>query len=86
MSGLLLKPVAYAGFFKGGGSKVTSKICSQSILWQMNDLVQRQKMKSKFTVRNANKTFQTKNNQALMIKHTSILNIIRFAIERSTKN
>ena len=70
----------------GGVSKVTSKICSQSILWQMNDLVQCQKMKSKFAVRNANKTFQTKNNQALMIKHTSRLNIIRFAIERSRKN
>ena len=52
----------------------------------MNDLVQCQKMKSKFTVRNANKTFQTKNNQAVVIKHTSILNVIRFAVERPRKN
>ena len=46
---------------------MTSKMCSQSILWQINNLVQCHKMKSKSTVRNASKTFQAKNNQALSI-------------------
>ena len=34
-------------FSMGGFSKVTSKICSQSILWQINNLVQCYKMESK---------------------------------------
>ena len=45
-----LAAVAYAEFFNwgpGGFSKVTSKICSQSILWQINYSVQCNKMESK---------------------------------------
>ena len=34
-------------FSVGGGSKVTSKICSRSMLWRINNLVQCNKMESK---------------------------------------
>ena len=67
-----------------GGSKVTSKICSRFMLWRINNLVQCNKMESKSHSAQCKQNFS--NEKQLSIKHTSIVNIIRFATERLKKN